>query len=100
MANLRETERVEEVFEFVRKSEETVLDAGRNWVKAFGEFMPLETPVLREIVKGGFDFAEEVLKAQTEFAHNMLKATRPMRMRKSEASPRATPAHRAASKVA
>lgn len=102
-----DTERLEEVFEFVRKSEESVLEAGRNWAKAMGEFMPLEMPAVRELVTGVFDLTEEVLKIQREFAHNMLMATRPTPMRKSETSPRPTPraprvAHprRAAHKVA
>lgn len=107
MENYHDTERLEEVFEFVRKSEESVLEAGRDWAKAMGELLPMEMPVTRELVKGVFDLTEEVLKIQREFAHNMVMATRPMAMRKSETSSRPTPrtprvahAHRPAHKVA
>lgn len=107
MQSHQDSERLEEVFELVRKSEESVLEAGRNWAKAMGEFVPMEMPIVHELVKGVFDLTEEVLKIQREFAHNMLMAARPMPMRKSETparptprAPRAAHAHRAAHKVA
>lgn len=112
MQSHHDTERMEEVFEFVRKSEESALEAGRDWAKAMGEFLPMEMPVMRELVKGVFDLTEEVLKIQREFAHNMLMATRPMATRpmatrKSGMSARSAPrasrvahAHRATHKVA
>lgn len=107
MANLRETDRLgEEVFGFVRKSEESLLEAGRKWAKTIGELVPVEVPAVRELVKGIFDFTEEVLKVQREFAHNLLRATRPV-LRNAETSPRpkrrtttATHAHRAPPRAA
>ncbi len=66
-----------EIFEVIRRSEEAVIEAGRNWAKAVGGAIPVEMPVVRELVKGSFDFAEEVLKAQREFVHSILTATKP-----------------------
>ena len=76
MATTWETDEEKEAFEVVRRCEESILEAGRNWATAVAHTMPVELPVVREVVKGAFDFAEEVLKAQREFAHSMLKVTR------------------------
>jgi hypothetical protein len=67
----------EEAFEFVLKAEETVLEAGRKWAKAVSEVLPAEMPVVRGLVKGAFDFTDEILKAQRELARNLLEVTRP-----------------------
>lgn len=90
MANLRDTEELEDrAFEFVRKSEESAVEAGRKMAKAMGEFVPVEMPALRDMVKEIFDFTEEALKLQREFAHDMLKAARPLRMGRGKTSSRA-----------
>lgn len=111
MASLPEDDPLEEeVFDFVRKCEELVVEAGRKWARAVGEFVPVEMPAVRGLVKGAFDLTEEVLKVEREFAHDMLRATRPVLVTKAETSPRpttrathahrATPRAKAASKVA
>jgi len=101
MATVHETEEEKEVFAVVRRSEESILEAGRQWAKAVGDAMPVEMPVLRAVVKGAFSFAEAVLKAQREFAESMLKATRPRYGATGTASVhRATPRARPTSKVA
>jgi hypothetical protein len=98
-------EREKELFEMVRRSEESVVEAGRKWAKAVGDAMPMDMPIMRELVKGAFDFTEEVLKAQREFVHAMLRATRPARRPIHRATtttpargttPRARPARKAA----
>jgi hypothetical protein len=77
MATLQETEKLEkEVFEFIRKGEEAVLEAGRKWAKMVGELAPLDMPAVHELVKGIFDFTEDALRAQREFAQRMLAETR------------------------
>jgi hypothetical protein len=65
-----------EVFDFVRKSETAVLDVGRKWADAIGEFMPVEMPLMREMTKQLFDFLDELLRIQREFAVQMLDETR------------------------
>jgi len=91
VANLRESEEMErEVFDVVREAEESILRAGRAWAKAVDDALPVRLPVLHQVVKGAFDFSEQVLAAQREFAQAMLKATRPV----------AKSAHRAPATVA
>ena len=77
MAKSPGADRLEQiVFDFIAKSEEAIVDAGRKWAKALGEFVPEETPAVQELVKGVFDFTEEVLAAQRDFAHKILRETR------------------------
>jgi hypothetical protein len=66
----------ETVLDFVRKSEEAVVEVGRKWADAVGEFVPVEMPVVRDLRKRVFDLGEEFLKMQREFAHKMLDETR------------------------
>jgi hypothetical protein len=66
----------DDVFEFVRKSEAAVIDVGRKWADAVGEFMPVEMPLVREMTKQLFDFLDELLRIQREFALQMLDETR------------------------
>ena len=80
MARLRQAEPLDELFDVVRKSEEAVLEATRKWVHATGELMPVEMPVLHDVVYRLLDFTEEMLKVQREFAHNMLEAVRSVEM--------------------
>jgi hypothetical protein len=96
MATAREPEEEKQLFETIRRSEESIIQAGRNWAKAVGDAMPVEMPIVSGLVKGAFDFAEEVLKAQREFAHSMLTATRTGPAHKATRPP----AHRPTSKVA
>ena len=76
MASVSETDRVEEeVFDFVRKAEEASLAAGRKFTKSIGDFLPVEVPAVGELMKGIFDFTEEILKTQREFAQKILVET-------------------------
>lgn len=66
----------EKVLDFVRKSEEAVVEVGRKWADAVGEFVPIEMPLVRDLRKQVLDLVEELLKMQREFAHKMLEEMR------------------------
>jgi hypothetical protein len=66
----------ETVLDFVRKSEEAVLEVGRKWVDAVGEFVPVEVPLMRDLRKQVFDLVEELLRMQRDFAQKMLAEAR------------------------
>ncbi len=76
MAVKQETRLEDQVFDFVRESEESVLEAGRKLSKTIGEFMPIEVPAVRDLVAGIFDFTGEVLKTQRDFARKVLDEAR------------------------
>jgi len=80
----------EEIFEFVRKSEEAVIDVGRKWADSIGEFVPVEMPLVRDMTKQVFDFIEELLRIQREFARQMVDETRKVVVGTTERPPRAT----------
>ncbi len=63
----------EEVFDFVRESEEAALGKAAETV---GEFLPVEVPVVSELIEGILEFTEAVLKTQREFAQRILEQTR------------------------
>jgi hypothetical protein len=65
----------EDVFARVTSAEQAALEAGRKWAKTVGEVVPVELPVLRELVKEAFALTDEVLRVQREFVHRMLQAT-------------------------
>lgn len=67
----------EDTLDVVRRTEESMLEAGRKWARTLGEFMPVEMPVVRQVVKETFHFTEEVMRLQREFVHSVLVATRP-----------------------
>jgi len=66
----------EEVLSFVRKTEEGLMEASRRWAKAVDEFIPMETPAMRDMVKAVLDFTEKTLEVQLEFARKMLDEVR------------------------
>jgi hypothetical protein len=84
-----------EIFEFIRKSEEAVLEVGRKWVDSVGEFVPVEVPLMREMSKQVFDFLDELLRIQREFAGRMLDETRRLATGEAQAAPKRAHAPRA-----
>ena len=91
MMATHEADQGHEVFEVIRRSEEAVLGAGRKWATAVTDAMPVELPMVREVVKGAFDLSERVLTAQREFAHSLLHVTRPpVQARAKKAAPSTT----------
>jgi len=96
VATTHESDKLEKViFDTVRESQESVLGAGRRWAKAVGDAMPMDLPIARAVVKGAFDFTEQVLKAQREFAHSMLRAANPSTSHRRTGSASANTATRA-----
>ena len=61
----------EAVLDFIRKSEEAMIEVGRKWADAVGEFVPTEVPLVRDLKKQVFDLVEDLLKMQLEFAQKM-----------------------------
>ena len=90
----------EEVMDFVRKNEESAIEAARSWAKSVRESVPVEMPGVSELVNGVLDFTKEVLKIQREFIQNVMTETRRMVKQMAESTPEKaapatkTPAHR------
>jgi len=86
----------ERIFDFVRQSEESVIDAGRKLAKTLDEFLPVEVPAVRELVEGVFDFTAKVMKIQRELAQRILEEANTARSspRTTRRAPRASATHR------
>ena len=83
----------ERAFEAVRKAEERALEAWRNWASAVGGMVPVEMPVLRQVVKETLDFTEKVLKLQREFVADIVHAMREESKRPTPKRPAASATH-------
>lgn len=94
MASSAATPGREEVREFIRKSEETLAEAGKRWTQTLHDFAPGDGSAVRKIVDDAFDFAEKLLKNQREFAFKMIDRFAP------ESAPKKAPAKKAAKKAA
>jgi len=62
----------DEILEFVRKTEESVTDAGRKLSDAACDLVPGDGEGIRRVVDEAFDFAEKILKSQRELATSLL----------------------------
>jgi hypothetical protein len=76
----------DEVRDFVRKSEEALVDARERWSETLRDLVPEDGARVRKVVEDAFDFTEKLLKNQREFAHSVLDAVL------GEATPKRTPA--------
>jgi len=63
----------DQVIDFVRESEEAALGKVAETV---GEFLPVEVPVVSELIEGILEFTEAVLKTQRELAQRILERIR------------------------
>ena len=74
-----------EVLNTVRKSQESVIDAIKNWVETVQSIAPKipavdvpfadKLPKPEEVVASAYDFAEQLLASQRKFAEEVIKAT-------------------------
>ena len=77
-----------QTIDWIRKSQEVVIDALRTWAGAVQSVTPSlpvpavpfadQLPKPEDLVSGTYDFAEQVLANQRDFAEKILKATEPL----------------------
>ena len=77
-----------QTIDWIRKSQEVVIDALRTWAGAVQSVTPSlpvpavpfadQLPKPEDIVSGTYDFAEQVLANQRKFAEEILEATSPL----------------------
>lgn len=87
----------EEILEFVRKTEDSVVEAGRKLSDAARDLVPGDGESIRRILDEAFDFAETILRSQRELASSLLDDVLGTPGRKRVTAKRA-PAKRAAAK--
>ena len=62
----------EEILDFVRKTEETITEAGRKLGDTVCDLVPNDGDTIRKVVDEAFDFTEKILKSQRDFASSLL----------------------------
>lgn len=73
MTTTKETEPMsEEILEFVRKTEETITEAGRKLGETVCDLVPGDGQGIRRVVDEAFGFTETILRSQREFARSLL----------------------------
>jgi hypothetical protein len=84
-----------QILDAIRKSQEAVTDAIRNWAETVRSITPSlpaapvpfadKLPKPGELVSNAYDFAEQLLAAQRKFAEDVIAATAPVLTAKSDA---------------
>jgi hypothetical protein len=64
----------DEVRDFVRKSEDALVDARERWSETLRDLVPEDGARVRKVVDDAFDFTARLLENQREFAHSVLNA--------------------------
>lgn len=63
----------EQIFDLVRKSQQTMLDASRAFTDRVTAITPGESDQLDKLIDSAFEMTERVLQSQHEFAKRMVK---------------------------
>ncbi len=85
-----------QILDTIRKSQEAVTDAIRNWAETVQSITPSlpaaqvpfadKLPKPSELVSSAYDFAEQLLAAQRRFAEDVIAATAPVLAARSDAA--------------
>ena len=69
----------EQIFELVKRSQESVLDAGRSLTDSVSDLTPADTAAVDDLIDRVFDLTERVLAAQRDLAKQVVQTvTRPV----------------------
>ena len=69
----------DQIFDMVRRSQEVVLDASRNFVASANDLAPGDSQQVEELIDNAFDLTERILEAQRDFAKTVLNTvSRPL----------------------
>lgn len=62
----------DQIFDMVRRSQEVILDASRNFVDGAKELAPGDKEQVDKLIDNAFDLTERILQAQRDFAKTVL----------------------------
>ena len=68
----------EQTLKLMRQSQQAFVDGFKSWTDAVEKVPTAELPTPEQLVRNGFAFAEELLKAQREFAIGLVGAAAPL----------------------
>jgi hypothetical protein len=62
----------DQIFDMVKRSQEVILDASRNFVEGAAEAAPYDREQIDKLIDNAFDLTERILQAQRDFAKTVL----------------------------
>ncbi len=69
----------DQIFDMVRRSQEVIIDASRNFVDGASELTPGDREQIDRLIDNAFDLTERILQAQRDFAKTVLNSvSRPL----------------------
>jgi hypothetical protein len=72
MADDREKPIQDQIFDMVKRSQEVILDASRNFVEGAADIAPGDREQIDKLIDNAFDLTERILQAQRDFAKTVL----------------------------
>lgn len=67
----------DQVFAVVQRSQESILDATRNFADGMSDLVPANREQIDKVIDQAFDLTERVLQIQRDFAKSVVKAITP-----------------------
>jgi hypothetical protein len=62
----------DQIFDMVRRSQEVILDASRNFVDGASDMAPGDREQIDRLIDNAFDLTERILQSQRDFAKTVL----------------------------
>lgn len=72
MAEDRDKSIQDQIFDMVKRSQEVILDASRNFVDGAADLAPGDRDQIDRLIDNAFDLTERILQAQRDFAKTVL----------------------------
>lgn len=68
----RDEQLQDQIFDMVKRSQEMILDASRNFVEGAADLAPGDREQLDKLIDNAFDLTERILESQREFAKKIV----------------------------
>lgn len=77
----------DQIFDMVKRSQEVILDASRNFVDTAADVTPGDREQIDALIDNAFDLTERILQAQRDFAKTVLATVTNQRPRGDGGAP-------------
>lgn len=62
----------DQIFDMVKRSQEVIVDASRNFVEGAADMAPGDREAMDRLIDNAFDLTERILQSQRDFAKTVL----------------------------
>jgi hypothetical protein len=67
----------DQVFDMVQRSQESIIDATRNFADGMSDLVPASREQVDKVIDSAFDLTEKVLQIQRDFAKSVVRTVTP-----------------------